>query len=66
MFGPANGSLWWQINEERIDPDRVLLGLVIFIDEYFEGSTQPTIPRLAVCHRYLHIDKLAAYTIPND
>ena len=28
MFGPANGSLWWQINQKCVGSDRVLLGLV--------------------------------------
>jgi hypothetical protein len=35
VFGPANGSLWWQINQERVSEDRVLLGLVVFIDESY-------------------------------
>ena len=35
MFGPANGSLWWQINQECVGSDRVLLGLVTFIDESY-------------------------------
>ena len=35
MFGPANGSLWWQINQESVGSDRVLLGLVTFIDESY-------------------------------
>ena len=26
VFGPANGSLWWQINQERVSEDRVLFG----------------------------------------
>jgi hypothetical protein len=34
VFGPANGSLWWQINQERVGADHVLLGLVAFLDEY--------------------------------
>ena len=24
VFGPASGSSWWQIDEERVGPDRVL------------------------------------------
>ena len=38
VFGPANGSLSWQINEERVGPNRVLLGqvgLVTFLDESY-------------------------------
>ena len=35
VFGPANSSLWWQINQERVGFDRVLLGLVTFIDESY-------------------------------
>ena len=35
MFGPANGSLWWQINQESVGSDRVLLGLLTFIDESY-------------------------------
>jgi hypothetical protein len=33
VFGPANGSVWWQINQERVGADRVLLGLVAFLDD---------------------------------
>ena len=39
VFGPANGSLWWQINEERVGPNRVLLGLVMFIDESYNKKS---------------------------
>jgi hypothetical protein len=31
-FGPANSTVWWQINAELIGPDKVLLGIVIFTD----------------------------------
>ena len=27
VFGPANSTVWWQINAELIGPDRVLIGL---------------------------------------
>ena len=36
VFGPANGSLW-QINEERVGPNHVLLGLMTFIDESYNN-----------------------------
>lgn len=39
VFGPANGSLWWQINQELVGADRVLLGLVIFIDESYNKKS---------------------------
>jgi hypothetical protein len=39
VFGPANGSLWWQINQERVGEDRVSLGLVIFIDESYSKKS---------------------------
>lgn len=32
VFGPANSTVWWQINAELIGPDRVLLGIVVFTD----------------------------------
>ena len=35
VFGAANGSLWLQINEERVGPNRVLLGLMMFINESY-------------------------------
>jgi len=31
-FGPANSSVWWQINAELIGPDKVLLGIIVFTD----------------------------------
>ena len=39
VFGPANGSLWWQINQERVGADRVLLGLVAFLDESYKKKS---------------------------
>ena len=39
VFGPANGSLWWQINQERVGADRVLLGLVAFLDESYNKKS---------------------------
>ena len=39
VFGPANGSLWWQINQERVGADRVLLGLVSFLDESYNKKS---------------------------
>ena len=33
VFGPANSTVWWQINAELIGPDRVLIGLAAYIDE---------------------------------
>jgi hypothetical protein len=35
MFGPANNSVWWQIIQESVGSDSVLLGLVTFIDESY-------------------------------
>jgi hypothetical protein len=32
VFGPANSTLWWQINAELIGPDHVLVGIVVFTD----------------------------------
>ena len=32
VFGPANTTVWWQINAEVIGPDRVLIGIVVFTD----------------------------------
>ena len=32
VFGPANSTVWWQINAELIGADRVLIGIVIFTD----------------------------------
>lgn len=31
-FGPANSSVWWQINAELIGIDKVLLAIIIFTD----------------------------------
>ncbi len=39
VFGPANGSLWWKINQERVGADRVLLGLVAFLDESYNKKS---------------------------
>ncbi len=39
VFGPANCSLWWQINQERVGADRVLLGLVAFLDEPYNKKS---------------------------
>ncbi len=36
---PANGSLWWQINQERVGADCVLLGLVAFLDESYKKKS---------------------------
>ena len=33
VFGPANGSLWWQINQERVGADRVLRGSTRSVSE---------------------------------
>ena len=35
VFGPANSSVWRQINARAVGPDNVLLGMVIFEDESF-------------------------------
>ena len=32
VIGPANSTVWWQINAELIGPDRVLVGIVAYID----------------------------------
>lgn len=32
VFGPANSTVWWQINATLIGPDRVLIGIAVFTD----------------------------------